>query len=291
MAMTENELAIRRLLSEPSLPVNRVTPAQVSNAMLREIESDGQLSVDTAQEMKKQLADQIYMDTRLRGVSDFSGMRSVSTPRPEDNLYSDASKAASLALRSELATAKAEADRRKREPAAPDYTDERLRDAQEIGFPADGNDVSAVVEEEAKKIWELGRFDRQQLWESGGEPFTYEQARRMAWERVQDALSSPADTPGTLDYDPERRVPQERKSRRPRRANLYDPDAPEQTAEPPPPASSTGPWELLNSPKASPIPPPESTDRGIPRRSEASDAREAAMRALAKRRGRRENSR
>ena len=48
MAMTENELAIRRLLSEPSLPVNRVTPAQVSNAMLREIESDGQLSVDTA---------------------------------------------------------------------------------------------------------------------------------------------------------------------------------------------------------------------------------------------------
>lgn len=59
----------------------------------------------------------------------------------------------------------------------------------------------------------------------------------------------------------------------------------------PPPSKGIDAWRLLNSPKASPIPPPESTDRGIPRRSEASDAREAAMRALAKRRGRRENSR
>jgi len=134
MAMTENEMAIRRLLNEPGFPSKQMTESQVSNEMLRDMEPDGQLDRGRAEAMRKKLADQMFMDMRLRGAAEFDGPRAVNFGKPEDTSYAKADKAASLALRSQRASTKAEVDRRKREPAAPDYTDERLRASMALGL-------------------------------------------------------------------------------------------------------------------------------------------------------------
>lgn len=134
MAMTESELAIRRLLNEPGFPTGRMTESQVSNEMLRDMEPDGQLDRARAEAMRKKLADQMFMDMRLRGASEFAGGRVANTGKPEDTSYAKADEAAALALRSQRSNTRAEVERRKRVPAAPDYTDERLRSAMELGL-------------------------------------------------------------------------------------------------------------------------------------------------------------
>lgn len=134
MAMTENEAAIRRLLNDPGFPTTRMTESQVSNEMLRDMEPDGELDRARAEEMRRKLADQMFMEMRLRGASEFGQSRVAAPSKPEDTSYEKADNAAAGALRSQRAATQAEVERRKRVPAAPDYTDERLRSAMELGL-------------------------------------------------------------------------------------------------------------------------------------------------------------
>jgi len=318
MAMTENEMAIRRLLNEPGFPSKRMTESQVSNEMLRDMEPDGQLDRARAEEMRRKLADQMFMDMRLRGASEFGGGRVANTGKPEDTSYAKADKAAALALSGQRANTQAEVDRRKRVPAAPDYTDERLREAQSIGFQADPNNRQAVVEEEADKIWLSGKMS--------GHPISYEDAIAVASDRAWRTLNSPVNTPGTMDFKPEhssgvkdngkldysfgKKVPPSqrgmvgpdpdhkvstdgiyadptyRSASRTRLENMHGPLSPKSSV---PAGGETGPspWEVLNAPGAQPVPPPTPTD--ITPVSDRDAITQAAMRAIAERTARRKS--
>lgn len=258
MAMTENEMAIRRLLNEPGLPTKRMTESQVSNEMLRDMEPDGQLDRARAEEMRRKLADQMFMDMRLRGASEFGGGRVANTGKPEDTSYAKADKAAALALRGQRASTQAEVDRRKRAPAAPDYTDERLRSAMELGL-GDINKPDDPIQDRADELFLRYRMP-------------YESAERIAREsesrmRLDKAMSTDREVGG----------------RTVKKRGAYLPLAnPGQYQEPPDAPNAMKPdvskyrGEGVYTPKeydTSPRPPAEIEDA----------ARDAAKRALAKR--------
>ena len=199
--MDERERQIRELINNPGFPSGRISEGQVGAAMRNEM-LDGAFDRGTAEEMRKQLADQMFMDMRLRGVSKFGGLRADSpTRRAEDVPYSKADEVASQALRMQRGLAQMQLDQHAKEPAAFDPGRADFREMEQIGMPAGKDDYDARVQEIADELFMDGRME--------GHPISYEDANLAARDRHNRYLEDvhkprelvlsyrqPEDTPG-----------------------------------------------------------------------------------------------
>jgi hypothetical protein len=285
--MTEEERQIRELLANPGFPTDQLSRGRISAAMLRDMTPDGSLDPDAAGLMRRQLADQMFMDMKLKGAAEFGPFRVPSEGRPEDVAYADADRVAATALRNERGRVANEIARWRASPSAPDYTDERLREAMAIGMPADPDDFDALAQQDADALFNKGRME--------GHPIPYGDAEIVARDRLMREQAAAMDGPGpvgdqenlfgektvvTLEgqkYDP---PPEDF------RLGLFmAPSHPSvkgevKGAEHQPPPS---PRRMMAPPRAAPLAPP--ADTSAPSYSdEAAAVRDAAARALAKRR-------
>ena len=173
--MDERERRIRELINNPGFPTGRITEGQLSSAMRKEM-LDGDFDRGTAEEMRRQLADQMFMDMRLRGQAKFDGLRAVSpTRRPEDVPYSKADDVASQALRLQRGLTQRKLDQHAKEPAAFDPGRADFREMEQIGMPAGKDDYNARVQEIADELFLKGRME--------GHPISYEDANLVARDR------------------------------------------------------------------------------------------------------------
>ena len=199
--MDERERQIRELINNPGFPSGRISEGQVGAAMRNEM-LDGAFDRGTAEEMRKQLADQMFMDMRLRGVSKFGGLRADSpTRRAEDVPYSKADEVASQALRMQRGLTQMQLGQHAKEPAAFDPGRADFREMEQIGMPAGKDDYDARVQEIADELFMDGRME--------GHPISYEDANLVARDRHNRYLEDvhkprelvlsyrqPEDTPG-----------------------------------------------------------------------------------------------
>jgi hypothetical protein len=212
--MDERERQIRELINNPGFPSGRISEGQVGAAMRNEM-LDGAFDRGTAEEMRKQLADQMFMDMRLRGVSKFGGLRADSpTRRAEDVPYSKADEVASQALRMQRGLTQMQLDQHAKEPAAFDPGRADFREMEQIGMPAGKDDYDARVQEIADELFMDGRME--------GHPISYEEANLVARDRhnryledvhkPKESILNPGQPlpPGPLEpgVAPERRGPE-----------------------------------------------------------------------------------
>lgn len=151
--MDERERQIRELINNPGFPSDRISEGQLAGAMRREM-LDGEFDRGTAEEMRKKLADQMFMDMRLRGYSKFGGLKATSpTRRPEDVPYSKADDVAAQALRSQRGVTKLDLERHANEPANYDPGRADFREIEQLGLPANENDFGGLEREQADELY------------------------------------------------------------------------------------------------------------------------------------------
>lgn len=131
----------------------RLTEARVAGDMRKEM-LDGNLDPAAAREMRKKLADQMYADMGLRGVTRFMGLK-ASAPRdiPEDALYSRADNLAAQALRLQRGVTQSDLERHANEPANYDPGRADFREIQRLGLPAGENDFGGLEREQADALY------------------------------------------------------------------------------------------------------------------------------------------
>lgn len=287
--MDERERQIRELINNPGFPSGRISEQQVSSVMARDM-LDGSLDRDTAEEMRKKVADQLFMEMRLRGSAGYNNLRAASPGKPEDTSYAKADSVAAQGLGMQRNAVKRELDRRAAAPAAYDPGRADFREIEQLGLPANKDDFEARVQEAADELFTRGRLE--------GHPIPYEEAAAVARDRHHRYLKELRDTP-TGPVGDEDRLFSERMSvsfpegtryeETPQYDIMSDPrmsPRPRVVMPSPPPgkldfSSITKPMSGAASPKA----PPMDTSERPPADVEAA-AREAAMRALAERRAR-----
>lgn len=165
----------------------RITEARVAGDMRKEM-LDGNLDPAAAREMRKKLAEQMYADMGLRGVTRFMGLK-ASAPRdiPEDDLYAKADRLAAQSLSMQRGVTQMDLERHANEPANYDPGRADFREAAAIGMPAGKDDYDARVQEIADQLFTQGRLE--------GHPISYEDARAVARDRHNRYLKEVAATP------------------------------------------------------------------------------------------------
>lgn len=159
----------------------RITESRVAGDMRKEM-LDGDLDPASATKMRSSLADQMYADMALRGVTRFMGLK-ASAPRdiPEDALYDKADRLAAQSLRLQRGVTQRDLERHANEPANYDPGRADFREAAAIGMPAGKDDYDARVQEIADQLFTQGRLE--------GHPISYEDASAVARDRHNRALA------------------------------------------------------------------------------------------------------
>lgn len=150
--MDERERQIRELINNPGFPSGRITEQQVSNAMAGDMR-DGSLDRAAAEEMRRKIADQLFMEMRLRGEGKYNGLRAASPGRPEDTSYAKADSVAAQGLGLQRGSVQRELDRRATAPAAYDPGRADFREIQQLGIPAGENDFGGLEQEQADELY------------------------------------------------------------------------------------------------------------------------------------------
>lgn len=301
---------IRELIANPGFPTSAITRDRVSSAMRQDMLGDGQLDPRAAAEMRRKLADQLFMEMRLRGAAEFGPFRTPATGAPEDTQYKDADRMAAMALQNERGSVANALAERERQPAAPDYADERMRQAMEIGLPANKDDMEGRIQEEADALFLQGKMD--------GHPIDYKDADLFARDRMlryQQELQSTSSGPVAgedrrfsepvvvvQDYPLGQRQPQwgtiDPRVKSPGKEDVVvprpqtdeynlmrgDPVAQKSSADP---KAAPSPRRFITAPRATPIDPPADSTTRPTTLGEMDAVSEAAARALAKRRAKR----
>lgn len=147
---TQNDIAAGRL---PPKDRTRITESRVAGDMRKEM-LDGDLDPVAAREMRKKLADQMYADMGLRGVTRFMGLK-ASAPKdiPEDALYDKADRLAAQALSLQRGVTQRDLERHANEPANYDPGRADFREIQQLGIPAGGDDFGGLEREQADELY------------------------------------------------------------------------------------------------------------------------------------------
>lgn len=287
--MDERERQIRELINNPGFPSGRITEQQVSNAMAGDMR-DGSLDRAAAEEMRRKIADQLFMEMRLRGEGKYNGLRAASPGGPEDTSYAKADSVAAQGLSLQRGSVQRELDRRAAAPAAYDPGRADFREVERLGLPAGKDDYDARVQEIADELFTSGKME--------GHPIKYEDAMSVARDRHNRYLKELRDTPAGPVGDEEKIFSERMQVNFPdgtryEESPQYDVMSdtrmsPRKRVAPPPPPPGSMDFSSMSRPvsgAASPKTPPRDTSARPPEDVEAA-ARDAAMRALAERRAR-----